>query len=140
MPQKKYAESAVKVIDVTLPSNFDSALIFISEKPILASNPSPVPIIKSEFGSILITLIPCEKSLFIGPIRLYKAFFKSISKMSPVLVPKYANLSKASMQKQLIWRLTVPKFTSVDRSLYEKILKNYFTFFCRKSTFQILMP
>ena len=70
------------------PKTLLSLLTLKSVNPTLANKPSAVPINKSELGSILMQLTPCGKSLLTGPILLYMQFFKSISKISPLLVPQ----------------------------------------------------
>ena len=70
------------------PKTLLSLLTLKSVNPTLANKPSAVPINKSEFGSILMQFTPCGNSLLTGPILLYMQFFKSISKISPLLVPQ----------------------------------------------------
>ena len=61
--------------------------------------------------------MPPVKILFKGPILLKLALSILISKISPVLVPQYANVSEESIVMQFKKRLIWPSWQSVTKNL-----------------------
>ena len=61
--------------------------------------------------------MPPVKILFKGPILLKLALSMLISRISPVLVPQYANVSEESIVMQFIKRFTCPSWQSVTKNL-----------------------
>jgi hypothetical protein len=97
VPAKKWVLSAVKVIEVTAPITLASLFTSIVVVAIFAMVPSPAPTRRSPFVRSERTLIPYWNRRLAGPILLYSCLSRLISMMSPVRVPRKADVSVGSI-------------------------------------------